>query len=106
MGLGRCQFLLQLGVQVSGFLLVLFGIGNGFVVIVCRACPDPPCARVCPTDALVMREGGGVRLKHELCIGCGNCVEACPQGAIRVIIDQSDYITSAIDRLSKAVDVH
>jgi len=58
------------------------GIRKGFVVIVCRACHDPPCARVCPTDALVTREGGGVRLKNKLCIGCENCVEACPFGAI------------------------
>ncbi len=41
-----------------------------------------PCARVCPTDALVLREGGGVRLKPEFCIGCANCADACPFGAI------------------------
>ena len=58
------------------------GIRKGFVVVVCRACHDPPCARVCPTDALVYREGGGVRLKKSLCIGCENCVEACPFGAM------------------------
>jgi Fe-S-cluster-containing dehydrogenase component len=59
------------------------GIRKGFVVIVCRACPDPPCARVCPTDALLPRAGcGGVRLKPDRCIGCGNCVDACPFGAI------------------------
>lgn len=58
------------------------GIRKGFVVVVCRACPDPPCARVCPTDALLVREGGGVRLKAERCIGCGNCVQACPFGAV------------------------
>ncbi len=58
------------------------GMRKGFVVIVCRACPDPPCAHVCPEDALVRREGGGVRLKSERCIGCGNCVRACPFGAI------------------------
>ena len=42
------------------------GVRKGYVVIVCRACPDPPCARVCPTDALLLRQGGGVRLKAEL----------------------------------------
>lgn len=58
------------------------GIRRGFVVVVCRACADPPCARVCPTDALRPRPGGGVRLKADLCIGCRNCVEACPFGAV------------------------
>ena len=65
-----------IGVRSAG------GIGRGFVVVVCRACPDPPCARVCPTDALVPRDGGGVDLRPELCIGCGNCRKACPFGAI------------------------
>ena len=58
------------------------GFRKGFVVIVCRACADPPCARVCPTDALVPREGGGVRFNTAKCIGCGNCREACPFGAV------------------------
>jgi anaerobic carbon-monoxide dehydrogenase iron sulfur subunit len=58
------------------------GMRKGFVVVVCRACPDPSCDRVCPTDALVRRTGGGVRVKNDLCIGCGNCVEACPFGAV------------------------
>ncbi len=58
------------------------GVRRGFVVVVCRACSDPPCARVCPTDALVLREGGGVGLKSELCLGCGNCEEACTFRAI------------------------
>lgn len=58
------------------------GIRKGFVVIVCRACPEPSCTRVCPTGAIVNREGGGVRFKASLCIGCYNCVEACPFGAI------------------------
>jgi Fe-S-cluster-containing dehydrogenase component len=59
------------------------GVERGYKVVVCRACEDPPCAAVCPTDALVKRPGGGVLLKAEKCIGCGNCAKACPIGAVQ-----------------------
>jgi carbon-monoxide dehydrogenase iron sulfur subunit len=58
------------------------GMERGFTIIVCRACDDPPCAKVCPTNALKLREGGGVRLDTAACIGCGNCKDACLIGAI------------------------
>lgn len=58
------------------------GMERGFTVVVCRACEDPPCARVCPTAALELREGGGVKLIAERCIGCGHCREACILGAV------------------------
>lgn len=59
------------------------GMEKGFKVIVCRACLNPPCARACPTDALVPKEGGGVRLDSTKCIGCGRCAEACLIGAVQ-----------------------
>ena len=58
------------------------GMERGFSVIVCRACEDPPCAMVCPVDALGKRKGGGVRLDEAKCIGCGLCREACVIGAV------------------------
>jgi len=58
------------------------GIERGFVVIVCRACPDPQCMKVCPADALAPREGGGVNVLSDRCLGCGLCVKACPLDAI------------------------
>ncbi|MBN1454914.1 MAG: 4Fe-4S binding protein [Methanomicrobia archaeon] len=58
------------------------GIERGFMITVCRACKNPPCAKVCPTGALREREGGGIKLDEDKCIGCGNCVDACILGAI------------------------
>jgi len=58
------------------------GIERGFVVIVCRACTDPQCLKVCPAGALRPRKGGGVTLVSEKCLGCGLCVDACPIGAV------------------------
>ncbi|UCH87918.1 MAG: 4Fe-4S binding protein [Thermoplasmata archaeon] len=58
------------------------GEEGNFVVVKCRACSDPPCAEVCPEDALKPREGGGVVLIAEKCNGCGQCVDGCIVGAI------------------------
>ena len=58
------------------------GFERGFTVVVCRACEDPPCARACPEEALIVRPGGGVLLRPNLCTGCGLCREACIIGAV------------------------
>jgi len=58
------------------------GMERGFVVIVCRACVEPPCAKVCPTGALKARKGGGVLLDASKCIGCEHCRDACILGAV------------------------
>lgn len=44
-------------------------------------CEDPTCAQVCPADAIKQTEEGVVlsSLKPR-CIGCQNCVVACPFG--------------------------
>lgn len=58
------------------------GMERGFTVIVCRACNNPLCAKVCPTGALKLRKGGGVHLNAVKCIGCGYCKGVCNIGAI------------------------
>jgi len=50
---------------------------------VCMHCEDPvaPCAQVCPADAIPVGPDGVVHTaSKERCIGCGNCVHACPFG--------------------------
>ena len=53
---------------------------------VCFHCEDPTCAQVCPADAIKIGEDGIVQsaLKPR-CIGCSNCVLACPFGIPKVI---------------------
>jgi Fe-S-cluster-containing dehydrogenase component len=55
---------------------------RGFTAVVCRACENPPCAQVCPVDALKVKPGGGVVLVPDKCIGCGYCRRACAIGAV------------------------
>jgi len=56
--------------------------------MVCMHCEDPTCAQVCPADAIKKGEDGVVRtaLKPR-CIGCSNCVLACPFGVPNVITE-------------------
>jgi len=73
----------EIGFSSSGILVLsLSGFERGATVIVCRGCKEPPCAQVCPTGALKERNGGGVIYRERLCIGCGNCIDACTIGAI------------------------
>ena len=48
----------------------------------CHQCEDAPCARICPTDALVQERGGPIIMRSQFCAGCGLCIMACPYGAI------------------------
>src|SRR3569623_1174434 len=49
--------------------------------VVCMHYEQPPCAEVCPADAIKRTADGVVQsaLKAR-CIACGNCVLACPFG--------------------------
>lgn len=59
--------------------------------------------KVCFIDAIHLENGRAII--GEDCRGCGNCVDACEQGAIRVVIEDHAYIDKAILRLTEAVDV-
>jgi formate dehydrogenase beta subunit len=41
-------------------------------------CADAACVTACPSGALYHTEFGTVGLNHDRCIGCKNCVAACP----------------------------
>jgi protein NrfC len=50
-------------------------------IAVCRQCVTPPCVINCPVGAaFIDTENGNVRrINEEECIGCGTCLEMCPQ---------------------------
>lgn len=51
----------------------------------CWQCEKPPCADVCPVNAIVKdQKTGMVNIVSDLCIGCKVCAPACPFGAVTV----------------------
>ncbi|ARU41247.1 4Fe-4S ferredoxin [Armatimonadetes bacterium Uphvl-Ar1] len=71
--------------------------------IICMHCDEPACAMVCPADAIKKTPNGVVQssLKPR-CIGCTNCLFACPFGVPKydVEVDQMMKCDMCYDRTS------
>ena len=54
-----------------------------YLFTACNHCENPPCVKVCPTEAIIKRESDGIVVVNtERCIGkkeCGSkCLKVCP----------------------------
>ena len=56
-----------------------------FIPTVCIQCRDAYCVQVCPTGALSRnKDSGVVSLDQDKCIGCKQCIVACPWGSVKL----------------------
>lgn len=71
--------------------------------VVCMHCEDPTCAKVCPADAIKQDDEGVVlSAAKPRCVGCSNCVLACPFGVpkMKVELDMMMKCDMCYDRTS------
>lgn len=63
------------------------------------------CTRdVCFVNAIHLQDKRAV-INDAACRGCGRCVTVCPNDAIKVTIDNENYVSESIARLENVVDV-
>ncbi|AJC11470.1 MAG: 4Fe-4S binding protein [Berryella intestinalis] len=46
------------------------------------------CVDACPQETLEVPGGIAEVVNEDSCIGCGDCLEECPMGAITEIVDE------------------
>lgn len=55
--------------------------GKFYLPVQCLQCDNPPCVKVCPTEATWKEKDGIVVIDYDWCIGCRYCQAACPYEA-------------------------
>lgn len=78
-------------------------VKRAFLPRLCNHCERPSCIPVCPAGATWQRRDGVVEVDHDLCWGCGSCIEACPYDArfmdpVTRTVDKCTFCTQRIDQ--------
>jgi len=71
------------GLGVGPRLVRVIEKAPDFIPIYCHHCAKAPCLESCPVEAISRNELGIVLIDEQVCIGCRECVEACPFGAMQ-----------------------
>ena len=76
------------GLGVGPRLVRVVEQAPSYFPIYCHHCAKAPCKEACPAEAISRDERGIVLIDNERCIGCKECMEACPFGAMQFDDDQ------------------
>lgn len=71
--------------------------------VYCHHCSNTPCLQSCRVDAIERTAQGIVLIDNDQCIGCKECLEACPFGAMQFDAEKEIAVKCdlCIDRLEK-----
>lgn len=85
MGCHACEVACKMehGLETGPRLVRVLEHGADFFPVYCHHCANAPCRQACPVDAIDKTADGIVLIDDALCIGCGECIEACPFGAMQ-----------------------
>lgn len=75
---------------------------RAFLPTLCMHCEDAPCVQACPTDSIKRADNGIVGINVNSCNSSGNCVRACPYGAIHIdpvynVADKCDFCAHRLE---------
>jgi len=87
----------QIGSKVARMPGVSVAVGDDCTG--CGVCAEGTCF----VNAIHMVDGHAAI--GEACRGCGRCVDACPQQAIKISIEYSQFVEKSVARISSLVDV-
>ncbi|MFC1822255.1 4Fe-4S dicluster domain-containing protein [Thermodesulfobacteriota bacterium] len=80
------------GLGVGPRLVRVLERGPDFMPVYCHHCANAPCKEACPENAITRDARGVVLISSEACIGCKECLEACPFGAMQYDDEQETAV--------------
>lgn len=83
------------GLEVGPRLVRVLERAPVYTPIYCHHCAKAPCQEACPTEAIYRHQDGPVLINEEDCIGCRECLPACPFGAMQ--FDESREVALKCD---------
>ncbi len=78
-------------------------VSRRYMPLLCMQCNEMPCARVCPSEAIIMGDEGIVHIEPDRC-GCRDshpCIDVCPFDVLQVNSGKHYYFPDCLDSLEK-----